>query len=97
MMRYFPLSHHGVGTGGETMSPAILWEEETVEGQTHGSSSQILSIGGPLEHNIAHDKSVSYSCSISFSLLDKVLTSIPEAHIHRIPGKAKVILQGLWQ
>lgn len=79
------------------MSPAILWEEETVEVQTHGSSSQILSIGRPLEHNIAHDKSVSCSCSISFSLLDKILTSIPEANIHRIPGKAKVILQGLHQ
>ena len=40
---------------------------------------------------------VSYSRSISFSLLDKILISIPEANIHRIPGKAKVILQGLQQ
>lgn len=70
------------------MSPAILWEEETFEVRTHGSSSQILSIGRPVEHNIAHDKSVSYSRSISFSLVDKILISIPEANIHRIPGKA---------
>lgn len=49
------------------MSPAILWEEETFEVQTHGSSSQILSIGRPVEHNIAHDKSVLFSLYFLFS------------------------------
>ena len=77
-MRYFPLPYHGEGTGGETgLQLSFGKRGRIVEGKTHGSSSQILSIGGPLEHNIAHDKSVSYSCSISFSLLDKILTSIP--------------------